>query len=230
MSTAADIITLALKDIQVLDETETPSAALMADALTTLNQMLAMWQADKMFIYAQIDTTTAATGATTYTVGSGGAFNISVAPVKLDYAFLRVSNIDYPIEILNNWEDYQSIALKGIAGTYPEYLYYNPTVPLSTIYVYPQPTTGTFHLISSVALPVYTASANAINLPAEYDLAIRFSLCELLAAMMGKSLRPDISQLGAKARGIIKRNNLHIKELDLGGGHGRGYLPILGDR
>ena len=44
MTTAADIITLALKDINVLDERETPSAAMMSDALATLNQMLALWQ------------------------------------------------------------------------------------------------------------------------------------------------------------------------------------------
>ena len=62
-TTANDIIVLALKDIQVLDETETPSAALMADSLTTLNQMLSLWQTERNFIYAQAEVTHTPTGA-----------------------------------------------------------------------------------------------------------------------------------------------------------------------
>ncbi len=226
MSTAASLITLALRDIQVLDETETPSAALMADALTTLNQMLSMWQIERMFVYAQIDTTFAANGSTTYTVGTGGNFNIA-APARIDYAFLRVNGLDYPVEILGNWEEYQAISLKAVPGTYPEVLYYNPTYPLATLYLYPQPTTGTLHLVSSTVFPVYATSADGINLPTEYDMAIRFSLCEILAAMMGKALRPDIAGLAARARRVIKANNLRIKELELGGCNDTGYLRIL---
>lgn len=228
MSTAADIITLALKDIQVLDETETPSAALMSDALATLNQMLAMWQIDKRFIFAQIDTTKAATGATTYTIGTGGDFNVATPP-RIDYAFLRVNNIDYPIRVLGNFEEYQSISLKTQSGTYPEVMYFNPGAAMGTIYVYPQPTIGTFHLITSAVMPVYTASADSIALPAEYDLVIRFSLAEILAAMMGVALRPDLAKLAKNARAMIRRANTKVQALDLGG-DSAGYLPILGDR
>ena len=216
MTTAADVIKLALKDIQVLDETEEPSAALMSDGMSTLNQLLAMWQIDKLFVYAQVDTTKAATGASTYTIGTGGDFNIS-QPARIDYAFLRSSNIDYPIEILSNWDEYLAISLKVVSGALPSVLYLNQGVTTGTIYVYPQPTSGTIHLITSVTLPTYTATANDITLPPEYVLPIRFSLAEILAMMLGVDLRPDIAKLAKNTRGLLRRNNFKVKSLDLGG-------------
>jgi|APLak6261659701_1056019.scaffolds.fasta_scaffold02507_2 hypothetical protein len=229
MTTAADIIKLALKDCGVLDETEEPSAALMSDALTTLNQMLALWSVQKLFVYAQIDTTKAATGSSTYTIGVGGDFNTR-QPSRIDYAFLRENNIDYPIDILNNFEEYQEISVKGVSGTWPEVLYFNPTNSLGIIYFYPQPISGTIHLISSIQLPSYTSHADAINIPGEYEIAIRFSLAEILHQMMGANdSRPGLSALANKARMVIRRMNVKIKKLDLGGNGSRGYLPIIGD-
>lgn len=228
MSTAADIIKLALKDIQVLDEAETPSAALMSDALTTLNQMLALWQIDSKYIYGQVDTTKAATGAQTYTIGTGGDFNVS-QPARVDYAFTRVNNIDYPCRVLSSWEEYQSISYKAVSGTFPEVLYLNQGVTLGTIYVFPKPTSGTLHVITSVVLPSYTVSADALSFPPEYDLVIRFSLAEILAAMIGIAIRPDIAKLAKNFRNMIRVSNTKIGTLGGGGETSSSYLNILGD-
>jgi hypothetical protein len=215
MTTAAEIITLALKDIQVLDENETPSAALMSDALTTLNQMMAMWQTDDMYVYAQTTTGISSSGALSYTVGIGGNFNIS-APPSLDYVFYSKSGVDYLVEPLSSLEDYQSIAYKNLTG-YPDYYYYNNTYPLSSLYLYPKAATGgTINIVYSVQFPSYALSADDLTLPAEYALAIRFSLAELLSTMMGKVLRPDITSKAIGYRKMIKRNNLRINKLDLG--------------
>jgi hypothetical protein len=72
MTTAANIITLSLKDIGVLDENETPSSALMSDCLATLNQMLALWSLENVYIYAKQTISFPVTGAQSYTIGSGG--------------------------------------------------------------------------------------------------------------------------------------------------------------
>lgn len=214
MSTAADIIKLALKDIQVLDETEEPSAALQNDALTTLNQMLAQWQTEKLYIYAQTDVTFTPTGASSYTVGTGGNINIT-RPDRIDYAFLRQANLDFPVIVLTSFEDFQSIGLKTITSTYPEFLYYNPTYPLGTLFIYPQPSasSGIMHIGVSVRLPQFGVAATTINLPLQYDMAIRWSLAELLAIMMGRPQRLDISIVAAKARRLLKRANLKISDL-----------------
>jgi len=228
MSTAADLITQALKDIQVLDESETPSAYLMADALATLNQMLASWQVSNLYVYAQTETTFSPTGAISYTVGSGGNVNIT-RPDRIDYAFLRDSGgLDYPIDLLETFEEYQGIGLKTLS-TIPSVFYYNPSYPLGTLYLYPQPSAadGIMHIIASTPLPVYGAAATAINMPPEYDIAIRFSLAEILGEMMGKGASNGIVAFAAKARRMLKRNNLKISPLNINeGGRESGLLRI----
>lgn len=203
MTTAADIITLALKDIQVLDESETPSAALMSDALTTLNQMLALWQAEGLNIYADQDVSFVPDGSQSYTIAS--------SPQKINYAFHRVGTLDYPLlKQLTSFEQWQEISLKSQI-TYPEVFFYNPTYPLGTIYLYPQPNTGTMHIGVDVLLPTYATLADSITLPDEYALVMRFSLCEILAAMMGKPLRPDLAKIVRSAKRSLRINNFSLK-------------------
>jgi hypothetical protein len=211
-TTANDIIVLALRDIQVLDETETPSASLMADSLATLNQMLSLWQTERNFIYAQTEATHTPTGALSYTVGTGGNFNIAT-PQAIDYAFLRISLIDYPITLLNSFEEYQAITYKTIQ-TIPEYAYYNPTHPLGALYLYPQPNTGVLHIGVSVALPNYALAADDIALPDNYLMPIRYSLAEYLAASLGRDVPASIAQFAKNARNIMKRSNVRIKPLE----------------
>jgi len=48
--------------------------------------------------------------------------------------------------------------------------------------------------------------------------------------MMGVVLRPELTKIAKNARAVIRRENISIKELALGGNGSNGYLPILGDR
>jgi hypothetical protein len=61
-------------------------------------------------------------------------------------------------------------------------------------------------------------------------MAIRLSLAEIFAVMMGVVLRPELTKIAKNARAVIRRENISIKELALGGNGSNGYLPILGDR
>ena len=212
MTTAADLITLALKDIQVLDESETPSAALMADGLVTLNQILAQWQTDKLYVYAQVKSGFTANGAASYTVGIGGNFNFS-SPSALDSVFYTKNNVDYPVDQLSTFEEYQAIAYKSING-FPSVAYYNPTNNLASLYLYPKPLDGTINIVYPSLFPIYATSADSINLPAVYEIAVRFSLAEILSLMMGKVLRPDITQQALKARKFLKRSAFRLNRLD----------------
>jgi hypothetical protein len=215
MSTASSLILLALKDIGVLDEIETPSSAIMDDALTTLNQMIAQWQTERIYIYAQQDITFIPTGVETYTIGTGGVINVAT-PTRIDYAFLRLSNIDYPVEIFNTFEEYQlGIAYKPVV-TIPDSMYFNPTYPLGTIYLYPRPSTGTMHLGMSSTLPVYTALTDTITLPGEYDFAIRLNLGEILSDMMGRGITDGQRRRAAHARKIVRRAAYRSPQLDIG--------------
>ncbi|MHB1098445.1 MAG: phage adaptor protein [Burkholderiales bacterium] len=214
MTTAADMIVLALKDIGVLDESETPSAATTADALTTLNQMLAMWQADGMYVYAETTASLTPTGATSYTVGSGMDLNIT-RPQKLEYVYWTDGGTDYPVQILDTYEEYLSIAVKAITGI-PAYAYYLPSYPTGQLFLFPEPDSGTVKVTTLVQLPTFTTSADALTLPPEYEMAIRYNLAEHLSVAMSVALRPDVAAMAARTRRVMKRNNLKIVPMETG--------------
>lgn len=211
--TAADIIVLSLKDIGVLGEAETPSAEMADDALTTLNQMLSMWQVDNLYIYAQSATTFTPNGALSYTVGTAGTVAMD-RPASIDAAYYNDGSTDHPIELLNTFEEYQSISSKTQAGS-PSVAYYQPTYPLGILYLYPQPASGTVKLLTKVKLPTYAAQADALTIPPEFEMVVRYSLCEHLSIAMSAQLRPDIAAMAQKTRKLMKRGNLRLNELGL---------------
>lgn len=213
MTTAADIIQQCLKDIEVIGEGETASAETLADALTALNQMLSLWALSGMYVYAQMETSFTPTGALSYTVGSGGAVNIA-RPQQIDHAYWRSGSIDYHIELLDTFEEYQDIGYKAVVGN-PGYGYYLPSYPLGVLYLFPQPDTGSVKLTTRVEFPVTAAAADTLTIPPELELVVRYSLDELLSVNMTKKLRPDIAAAAAKFRKVMKRSNLRIKPLEV---------------
>lgn len=225
MTIVADLLNLCLKDIGIVGEGQTASADSMADAFDTLKQMLGMWQADKLYVYASKEIAATLTGAASYTVGTGGVVNVP-RPVKIDAAFWRSGGVDYPVEVLDSFVDYEAIAVKGQGGEIPSAICYVPSYPLGTLYVYPSTSAGALHMVARVDLPSYVDSFDDLALPPEYALAIRYSLDELLSISFQAPLRPDIPPMAAKARKIMKRNNVSIPLAQMPGALSRGYSDI----
>lgn len=90
------------------------------------------------------ETITMVVGQTEYTIGEDGAPDRdAVRPNQIDNAFIRRtgsgSNFDYPVQIIGQ-NAFARIVDKDISGSnYPEYLWYNPTVPNGTVTVYRPP-------------------------------------------------------------------------------------------
>jgi hypothetical protein len=215
MATAGDIITLALKDAQIIDENETPSAALMADSLTTLNQLIGMWQSENLNIYGTTELTFAPTGATSYTIGTGGDI-VATRPSKINYAFHVVDGINYPmLTVLNSLEQYQEIGILTLVSN-PDVIFYSETYPLGTLYIYPQPNSGTMHLGVDIKLPVYSVHTDAISLHPRYEMPLRFNLAKIILSMFGKEVTPGINNLANNSLRALKRSNVKVKELRTG--------------
>lgn len=209
MTTVIDIITLALKDINVLGTGETAPAADASDCLSTLNQLLGQWQAQKMLVTGQHDVSFSATGAQTYTIGTGQAINAPL-PVTIDQAFYRLNGVDYPLAVLSSFEDYENITMKTLAGTIPSVVFLQRGATTGTVYVWPQPSTGAIHLTLRDVLDTYASLSDTLTLPAEYLLALRYSLAEQVMPSYGVGPRPDIVALAARARRVLKRLNTQI--------------------
>lgn len=213
MTTVADILDLALKDAGVIGAGQTASAEDTNDAFSTLKQMIAQWQIDGLMVYATAQVSFNLTGAQSYTVGSGGTVN-TTRPKEIIAAFWRDGSIDTPLEVLTATEDYQRIGDKTSTGT-PECVFYSPSNPLGTLYVYPVGSSGAIHLTVLQPLTAYASVADDLGLPGEYELAARFCLAELLCTTFGTPLRPDVAAQARKGRKLVKRNNVRIPELQM---------------
>jgi hypothetical protein len=228
MTTVASLIALAMRDANIIGEGETASGNLAQDALDTLNQMLAVWAVENTYVYAQQEVSFSPTGATSYTVGSGANVNM-VRPPKIDGAFWRSGGIDYPITMLDTFEQWEAIPQKTQAGE-PLWAFYLPSVTTGTLYMYPQPSSGTVHLIAQATIPTDYALADTITLPAEYLLPVRMNLYVLLAGMVGAPIKPALAKAADMSLKTLKRSNLRIQPLTMPAGitAGRGSNIISG--
>jgi hypothetical protein len=221
MATASEIIILALKDAQIIDENEPVSAALMADALTTLNQMLGMWQATDIYIHATTELTIAADSGISYTIGPSGADITATTPDRINYAFLNKDSLNYPmLGQLKTYEEFQEIGITAVIAN-PDVFFYNNTRPSGTIYIYPQPSSGTLHFGVDVRLPNYALAPDAFTLDIRYEMPVRFNLAKILVAMMGTRLSPELDTLARTSLRQLQRSNVVIPALKLDGHTGQ---------
>lgn len=228
MATALDIITRSLKDLGILDPIETAEAEMANDGLVFLNDLLEAWSNEGLTVYTETQNTLTPTGAASYTVGSGGTFNTS-RPNIVDSAFFRLSDIDYPVDIVN-LEQYNSIPDKTTTGDIIRFIAFNTDVPLSTMYVYPKSSTGTLYLNSKKPLTSLALLTTVLAFPNGYERALRLALSVEMMPTYGVQ-NQQIIMMAEKAKSDIKRVNYRPSVLDVNVPAGRqrvsGYPTIL---
>lgn len=218
MYTANDIIRASMRLIQVSAVDTDLTASELQDGLESLNRMLDSWSADELTLYQVIrETFNLAVGQNPYSMGYGGDFNTS-RPMKIVDAYLTLNNgsipVSYPMQVLG-YDDYNAIRLKTLQTNFPNYIYWQPSFPLSEVYIYPvfapnDPATqgpATITLTSWKPFDcIYDATAY-MSFPPGYWEAITMNLATRLALEYQFDLRPDIIQLAANALKRIKRLN-----------------------
>jgi hypothetical protein len=214
MTTVRDIIDLALSDTGTVADGETADPATLSRAFKTLVQMVGQWKAEGLMVYARSETSFSVTGAQSYSLGSGGSVNMT-RPLHVTSAFWRDGTNDWPIFPIQSFDDYQRITNKAIAGSRPEVFHYNPASPLGELYLWPAPTSGSIHITTHAPLPSYALTSDALSVPDEYELALRYGLAELLTPEDGSALRQTIVSLARRAKKIVKRSNVSIGVLSM---------------
>lgn len=227
MTTPVEIINMALKDSGVLGVGQSALAEDINDAFVKLNWMLGQWQRKRWLVYHLIDLSLTCTGARSYTVGPGGDFDTGAnpRPEKLEAAFFRQmvqsqpNEIDYPLELLQSYEDYSKIALKGLTS-FPSYIFYDSGFPLARVYPWPVPqaTIYAVHLIVKVQLTQFTTLTQTIDLPAEYMAALEMNLALRLAASYNTTPNPVTVAGAREALNVIRGANTQIARLQMPGG------------
>jgi hypothetical protein len=207
MATALDIITRALRSINVLSDGETPTASMAQDALDSLNDVLESWANENLMVYVPVSETFPLTvGQGDYTIGPGANFD-TVRPQQVTFAYARNGSIDYPIELWTN-DQYASIGYKSIQNTFPSVLYYEPTYPVGVIHLWAVPSTPGMTLYLEMIKPFtrFSSLTSVVSLPPGYERALRFSLGAELMPEYGVS-NALVLELATSSKADIKRRN-----------------------
>ena len=186
MTQALDIITNALANIgaQVPGEAVDPNIANFA--LQKLNNQLDLWNNDDFMVISVNEIFATITGKTAITIGPSGADIISQRPLSINSAFVRASNIDYPIQILNV-EQYELIGLKQLNGPWVRALWYNSGTPLGVLNVWPLPSSGELHIFCNLLFTNFVTLYDTVQLTQGYVAAMEWKLSELLMPSFGRT-------------------------------------------
>ena len=206
---------------------EAPDQNEFNKALRIANRMISQWQHERYMVYQLIDYGVASTGAAYYSVGLGQPFNINPPPDRVEFAFLRQvsgsgvppSNgasepFDWPLEVIDAYEDYAAIRLKSL-GTFSSSLFYDPGFPTARALPWPIPqaTIYELHIVVKQTLPRFLNAAQSVILPPEYEAALEFCMARRFRAAF--QLPPDqtINDLAAQGKNIIRKANAQIPTL-----------------
>ena len=230
VTTPADIIKLVLKDTGVIGVGQTAAAEDTNDCFDTLNMMLGEFNSKRWWIFHLLDLPLVSTGAQSYTVGTGGDFNTPRPDRLEDGCYFRQlvaasspNKIDYPLEILESYEDYSRIGLKQLT-TIPQYIFYDPGYPLGTVYSWPviQATQYELHIMVKSQLSQFANLASAINLPPQYYAALRYNLAARVRMMYQLPADPQIIGLAQDTLNTIRNMNAAVPRLRMPAGVRRG--------
>lgn len=211
MATVNDILKRAQRLIGVSSIGESLSADEAADGLTALNSMLASWANEKLMLF-KFETIGTTQTAQSFTIGATGDV-VTTRPLEIVSAYRRQGNIDVPV-MVGNRIDYEDTVLKSQAGPV-QMVYYKPTFPNGTVFVWPVPVGETLFLTLQQPLTAFTTVTDVISLPPGYDEAITFNLAVLLAPEYETEAPPSVMRRAMASKKILKSVNNEIPQLEI---------------
>jgi len=200
-----------MRDLGAIAIGEVPTADEASDALTALNELIGTWKTESLVAYAmqQVETTIAS-NQYSYSVGPGGDIDCE-RPIRLDAAYNRDPNINYyAIYIAQSFQEYSDIVAKNVNAQLIMVVYYDPTFPLGTLYVWPKSNDTSYQLNlwfwKSVA--EFDDLDEEIVLPPGYNRALRTNLAIELAPRYGREISPALANMAVSSKAQLKRTNL----------------------
>lgn len=230
MTTIRELITDSLRSINAVAANEEPTAG---DATVSLRMLLSLvdnLSTDQLNIFTtQPFRYLLTAGKSSYTMGpefdaSGNPLNpdfLQTRPVRIERANILLqpsvgpdgvniasNTVTYPMRKLDD-NDYATIGMRGIGGTFPSVFYDDGNFPLRTIYFWPVPNQSYgVEFWCWEPLTRYTSLNNQLELPPGYELFLRLKLAVALAPEFGKSLQPELLALLQEAEDNVKRLNV----------------------
>lgn len=185
-------------------------------ALRILNRMMDSSSNEAGMIYAlRPDTFTMVAGQQAY---SSTSFASALRPVHIDSLIVSLSNIDYPVEIIDT-ESFQNISYKPV-NSIPQYVTITAAMPVLTLDFWPRPYAA-FVCTLQVFTPLIStiSEITVLSLPPGYEDWIVSNLSIRCANSWRRPVTPDMRLQARNARMALKRANYEppLMEMNLGG-------------
>lgn len=214
MSKVRDLIQDALIEIGVFAPSDPIPAEDIQFALRTLNRMISVWNTQDLMVYSlNRETFNLVAGKQTYTLGTGGDFNIP-RPVKIPNASVLINNatptpLEIPIDILTD-QEWQNISLKQTPSTFPVKMWMTGDVPLNYLWFWPLPQDSTVKIVLYCwgQVQPYTALNTDVIFPNGCDEAIVTNLALMLSSSYGVAALDSLRGRAVIAKGSIESMNM----------------------
>ncbi len=214
MATALDLISSALRLINVMAAGEQTPIDMANDSLLVLNDMIDSWNADRLAIYTVQSTDFPyVLGQQTYTLGTGGNFNLARPPKIEGMSTIQLTNPSTPVEIpiaLYTWEEWQNqVPVKNVSGSIPLICYDDQAFPNRNLHFWPIPfdQPNSVRIYYWAALPAQTL-AGAVSFPPGYRQAFRYNLAALLAAEFAQPVPAVVAEIAVDSLARVKAMNM----------------------
>ena len=210
----AAVSTMILRSLRLTGEKDREgslSSNEQTQCLQEFNTFLDACNNERLLCYQVQQDSLALTASTaSYTIGSGGAFNVTRPTRIVDPCFIRdSSSLDTPLTVINA-ESYGRIVDKTSGYTVPEYLFYDngfSATSTGTLYLYPSPSPSLTLFINSwrQLAQVSTLSHNVL-LPPGYQLFLETGFAMHSAAGV-MPVSPELAKMARDARAALKSYN-----------------------
>lgn len=231
MATARDLISRAFRNAQILGQGQTLAAEDVDEGFELLNDMMAEWTVKRWLCYQLVDVAFVCTGAQRYSVGPASNFVFAERPDRLEAAYIRQlvtavpNQIDYPLELIQSYEDYSRIALKSLVSQ-PDSIFYLTSYPVGYLYPYPVPTSAIYelHALFKTALQDFTNLSTSIAIPRVYRQAILWNMAYRLREEYGQPETPACTKLAKSTLKALRMANIQVPRLIMPTGLTRGSI------
>jgi hypothetical protein len=218
--TGLELIKEALMEINAHAPGESLPSERASFALSKLNEILDAWNADGLMPYTvEFNEYTLTPNLQPHTLGPTGAtFTVTQRPVYIASAALILTtstpNVHCPLRIRDkDW--WGSLSVPALASSIPSDLYYSPTFPNGSIYLWPKPNTAYGLKIETWTLLAQIANlATVINLPPAYKAGLVPTLAMRISPSLGKT--PNALTIAAQMKAMRDIQGLNSKSPRMG--------------
>ncbi len=242
MSTANDIINRALREINVLEAGEIPSAQESQDSLETLNGMIDSWQAESLMIFTSsrvVLTPNPTIGVQAFTLGPGGFWDMP-RPAKIDrYGIISLNNPSQPLELPMNdtggnltVDQWANISVKAVDSSLPLYCWDDEGYPLRTFYLWCIPNSDVQVVIYPwQLLNSFDDLVTDVTFPPAYYECVVYNLALRLTGQFGGNIPAILPGMAQNAMQRVKSINTPdlLMQFDPALTPGRGYYNWISD-